>query len=62
MTTIAGAMIAAPMPIRLQVPILPEIRSVSMLIASSGTRISAWTAGHAEPIRESGTPRPIKAI
>ena len=57
-------------PSLLRIPVLnmlestvqPEMRNVRMLTASTGTPISVWAAGHAEPTSESGTPRPIKAI
>jgi len=40
----------------------PEIIKVIMLITSTGIFNSVCIAGQAEPIKESGTPRPINAI
>jgi hypothetical protein len=40
----------------------PEIRNVITLTASTGMLSSVCIAGHADPISESGTPRPINAI
>ena len=57
-------------PSLLRIPVLnilestvhPEIKNVRTLTASTGTPISAWAAGHADPIKESGTPRPMNAM
>jgi hypothetical protein len=40
----------------------PEIRNVITLTASTGMLSSVCIAGHAEPMSESGTPRPMNAI
>jgi hypothetical protein len=40
----------------------PEMRKVITLTASTGIFSSLCIAGQAEPISESGTPRPINAI
>jgi len=40
----------------------PEIIKVRILTASTGILNSVCIAGQAEPIRESGTPRPINAM
>jgi hypothetical protein len=40
----------------------PEMRNVIILTASTGIFSSVCMAGHAEPISESGTPRPMNAM